>query len=72
MGLGSTEALNRQSTLRPPALHPARWKRRAGGRITTDFNLEADLASEGTQRGTPRNRALLGCACGELGHRQST
>ena len=25
VGLGSTEALYRQSTLRPPTLHPARW-----------------------------------------------
>ena len=67
VGLGSTEALYRQSTLRPPTLHPARRKRRAGGQITTDFNLEADLASEGTQRGTPRKRALFGRACGGNG-----
>ena len=52
VSLGSTEALYRQSTLRPPTLHPTRWKRRAGGRITTDFNLEANFASKGTQRGT--------------------
>ena len=67
VGPGSTEALHRQSTLRPPTLHPARRKRRAGDRITTDFNLEADLASKGTQRGTPRKRALFGHACGENG-----
>ena len=30
VGLGSTEALYRQSTLRPPTLHPARRKRWAG------------------------------------------
>ena len=45
VGLGSTErtgekgaARYKQSTLRPTTLHPARWKRRAGGRMTTDFN----------------------------------
>ena len=32
-----------------------------------DFNLEADLAPEGTQRGTPRKRALFGRACGGNG-----
>ena len=58
---------------RPPTLRPARRKRRAGGRITTDFNLEADLASEGTQRlpfrqrDTPRKRALFGRVCGGNG-----
>ena len=71
VGLGSTErtgekgaARYKQSTLRPTTLHPARRKRRAGGRMTTDFDLEADFASEGTQRGTPRKRALFGCGCG--------
>ena len=70
VGLGSTErtgekgaARYNQSTLRSTTLHPARWKRRAGGRMTTDFDLEADLASEGTQRGTPRKRALFGRGC---------
>ena len=28
-----------------------------------DFDLEADLALEGTQRGTPRKRALFGLGC---------
>ena len=32
--------------------------------MTTDFDREADLASEGTQRGTPRKRALFGLGCG--------
>ena len=64
VGLGSTEALHRQSTLRPPTLHTTRRKRRAGVRIITDFNLEADLALEGTQRGTPHKRALFQRACG--------
>ena len=67
VGLGSTGALYRQSTLRPPTIYPARRKRWAGVRITTDFNLEADLVLEGTQRGTPRKRALFGRACGENG-----
>ena len=61
------DALYRQRTLRPPTLHLTRRKRRAGGLITTDFNLDADLASEGTQRGTPRKRALLGRTCGDNG-----
>ena len=67
VGLGSTErteekgaARRKQSTLQSTILHPARRKRWAGGRMTTDFDLEADLASEGTQRGTPRKRALFG------------
>ena len=67
VGLGSTETLYRQCMLWPPTLHPTRWKRRAGGRITTDFNLEADLAPEGTQGGTPRKRALFGRTCGGNG-----
>ena len=67
VGLGSTEAHYRQNTLRPPTQHQTQLKRRAGGRITTDFNLEADLASEGTQRGTPHKRALFGRACGGNG-----
>ena len=33
--------------------------------MTTDFDLEVDLASEGTQKGTPRKkRALFGRGCG--------
>ena len=70
VGLGSTEragekgaARRKQSTLRPTIPHPAQRKRRAGSRMTTDFDLEADLASEGTQRGTPRKRALFGVGC---------
>ena len=63
VGLGSTETLYGQSTLRPPPLHPTR-------RITTDFNLETDLAPEGTQRCTPRKRALFGRAYG--GNRSPT
>ena len=70
VGLGSTErtgekgeACCKQSTLRPTTLHPARRKRRAGGRMTTDFDLEADLESERTQRGTPPKRALFGRGC---------
>ena len=71
VGLGSTErtgetgaARREQSTLRQTILHPARRKREAGGRMTTDFDLEVDLASEGTQKGTPRKRALFGRDCG--------
>ena len=70
IGLGSTErtgekgaARFKQSTLRPTIPHPAQWKRQAGSRMTTDFDLEADLTSEGTQRGTPRKRALFGLGC---------
>ena len=32
--------------------------------MTTDFYLEADLASEGTQISTPRKRAQFGRGCG--------
>ena len=72
VGLGSTErtgekgaAHHKQSTLWPTIPHPAQRKRRAGSRMTTDFDLEADLALEGTQRGTPRKRALFGLGyCG--------
>ena len=32
--------------------------------MTADFDLEVDLASEGTQKGTPRKRALFGRGCG--------
>ena len=53
----------KHGTLRPTIPHPAQRKRRAGSRMTTDFDLEADLALEGTQRGTPRKRALLGLGC---------
>ena len=68
-GLGSTErtgekgAAHEQSTLRPMIPHPAQRNRRAGSRMITDFDLEADLASEGTQRGTPRKMALFGLGC---------
>ena len=72
VGLGSTEwtgekgaAHHKQSTLRPTVHFPAQRKRWAASRMTTDFDLEADLASEGKQRGTPRNRALFGLSyCG--------
>ena len=71
VGLESTErtgekgaARHKQSTLRPTIPHQAQWKRLAGSRMTTDFDLEADLASEGTQRGTPRKRALFGLVVG--------
>ena len=70
VGLGLTKrtgekgaARHKQSTLRQTILHPAQRKRWAGSRMTTDFDLEVDLASEGTQRGTPRKRALFGLGC---------
>ena len=79
VGLGSTErteekgaARYKQSTLRPTTLHPARRKRRAGVLITTDFDLEVGLASEGTQRGTPRKRALSGRGRGCGGNESPT
>ena len=70
VGLGSTKrtgekgaARHKQSTLQPTISHPAQRKRRAGSRMTTDFDLGADLMSEGTQRGTPRKRAMFGLGC---------
>ena len=45
--------------------YPAQRKRRAGSRMTTDFDREVEVASEGMQRGTPRKRALFGSgSCG--------
>ena len=63
---GTGAACREQSMLRQTILHPSQRKRRAGSRMTTDFDLEVDLASEGTQRGTPRKRALFGRGRGEL------
>ena len=70
LGLGSTEmtgekgvARYKQSTLRPTIPHQAQRKGWAGNRMPTDFDLEADLALEATQRGTPRQRALFGLGC---------
>ena len=66
IGLGSTKrtgekgaARFKQSTLRPTIPHLAQRKRWAGSRMNTDCDQESELASEGTQRGTPRQRALL-------------
>ena len=67
IGLGSAERTGEKGLARfgQTIPHPIQRKRRAGSRMTTDFDREAEVASQGTQRGIPRNRALFGSgSCG--------
>ena len=52
-----------QSTFRPTISQPPRRKRMAAGRVMTDSDMGLDVMPEGTQRGTPRKRALFGPGC---------
>ena len=52
-----------QSTFWQSISQPHRWKRRAAGRMMTDSGMGLGVMPEGTQRGTPRKRALFGPGC---------
>ena len=52
-----------QSTFRQSISQTPRRKRRVASRMMTDSDMGLDLMPEGTQRGTPRKRALFGPVC---------
>ena len=61
-----------QSTFRPTIPQPTRRKRRAGGRVTTDSDMQMDVMFEGTQRVRRVSRPCLVLVAVRVSHRLAT